>query len=199
VGLYVITVANGQTSITASNISVYSGAPFLTQKLFNLMTQTGTLTLDNLDVTGTATLDKLDVTGTLTLDKLDVPGTATLDKLDVTGTATIPPATASDQAVNLGQFPFFAGGDKTNGYVKFPNGIILQWGYLETNGSSSGQVITYPIAFPNAMIISQVSDQSSGMNTGALVNLSRSQGTLYGGPISGRYSPTSAGWIAVGW
>jgi hypothetical protein len=37
VGLYVITVANGQTSITASNISVYPGASFLTNKLFNLM------------------------------------------------------------------------------------------------------------------------------------------------------------------
>lgn len=38
VGLYVITVANGQTSITSSSISVYAGAPFLSQKLFNLMT-----------------------------------------------------------------------------------------------------------------------------------------------------------------
>lgn len=60
VGLYVITVAEGQTSITASNISVYSGAPFLTQKLFGLMNESAPI--------------------------------------------TIAPATASDQAVNLGQF-----------------------------------------------------------------------------------------------
>lgn len=38
VGLWVITVANGQTSITSSSISVYPGAPFLSQKLFGLMT-----------------------------------------------------------------------------------------------------------------------------------------------------------------
>lgn len=40
-GLYVITVASGQTSITASNIAVYPGAPFLSQKLFGLMNGTG--------------------------------------------------------------------------------------------------------------------------------------------------------------
>jgi hypothetical protein len=36
VGLYAVTVANGQTAITAANISVVSGAPFLTQTLLQL-------------------------------------------------------------------------------------------------------------------------------------------------------------------
>ena len=156
VGLWVITVANGQTSITSSSISAYAGAPFLSQKLFNLMNG---------------------------------------------GPITIPNATASDQPVALGQFPFSvgAGASQSTGYIKFPNGIILQWGYILTNGSSSGQTVTYPIAFPNAMFISEAGDQGKNMNTGSLSNLSNSQGTVYGGTSAGTYSDTSLGWIAVGY
>ncbi len=45
-GLYVITVASGQTSITASNIAIYTGAPFLSQKLYSLMSG-GAVTVGN--------------------------------------------------------------------------------------------------------------------------------------------------------
>ena len=116
------------------------------------------------------------------------------------GIMSIPNASAPNQPVALGQFPFSvgAGANQSTGYIKFPNGIILQWGYIVTNGSSSGQTVTYPIAFPNAMFISEVSDQASGMNTGALVNLSNSQGTAYGGTPDA-YVATNLGWIAVGY
>ena len=117
------------------------------------------------------------------------------------GIMSIPNATADNQPVALGQFPFSvgAGANQSTGYIKFPNGIILQWGFLKTNGSSSGQTVTYPIAFPNAMFISEVSDQGSGMNTGALANLSNSQGTAYAGTAASTYSATGLGWIAVGY
>jgi hypothetical protein len=117
------------------------------------------------------------------------------------GIMSIPNATADNQPVALGQFPFSvgAGANQSTGYIKFPNGIILQWGFINTNGSSSGQTVTYPIAFPNAMFISEVSDQGSGMHTGALSNLSNSQGTVYGGPSAGTYSATDLGWIVVGY
>ena len=115
------------------------------------------------------------------------------------GQTVVAPATQNNAAVQLGQFAQVFGANNTNGYVKLPNGWIFQWGYLLTNGSSSGQVITYPIAFPNAMIISQVSDQGSGMNTGSLVNLSNSQGTLYAGSAAKTYATTDAGWCALGY
>ena len=117
------------------------------------------------------------------------------------GIMSIPNASAPNQPVALGQFPFSvgAGANQSTGYIKFPNGIILQWGFIKTNGSSSGQTVTYPIAFPNAMFISEVSDQASGMNTGALVNLSNSQGTAYAGSASNTYASTNLGWIAVGY
>ncbi|OOH80799.1 hypothetical protein [Leptospirillum ferriphilum] len=47
IGLWVITVPYGATSITSSNISAYSGAPFLTQKLFGLMNESVPLTIPN--------------------------------------------------------------------------------------------------------------------------------------------------------
>lgn len=78
-GLYVITVASGQTSITASNIAIYTGAPFLSQKLFNLMNESGTLILNGLIVSD-------------------------IISANVTGDLTIPNATASNNPVALGQF-----------------------------------------------------------------------------------------------
>jgi len=38
----------------------------------------------------------------------------------------------------------------TNGYVKLPNGLIMQWGRTDTYGNS--QTITLPIAFPTAIL-----------------------------------------------
>jgi len=40
-----------------------------------------------------------------------------------------------------------------NGYVKFPNGLILQWGKSTVNVSEAGWVldvsVTFPVQFPN--------------------------------------------------
>lgn len=47
IGLWVITVPYGATSITSSNISTYPGAPFLTQKLFGLMNESSPITIPN--------------------------------------------------------------------------------------------------------------------------------------------------------
>lgn len=36
-----------------------------------------------------------------------------------------------------------------NGYTKYPNGLIVQWGF-NTRVGSSAQTVTFPLAFPNA-------------------------------------------------
>ena len=51
-----------------------------------------------------------------------------------------------------------------NGYVKFSNGLILQWGYSET------RAITFPIAFPNkvfAILAIPKTTSTSATATGA--------------------------------
>jgi hypothetical protein len=42
------------------------------------------------------------------------------------------------------------GGSHTAGYIRYENGLIMQWGYHHIGGASDG-TISYPIAFPNAV------------------------------------------------
>src|SRR5574344_1581347 len=39
----------------------------------------------------------------------------------------------------------------TNGYQKLSNGLIIQW--INASASSSGSTVTYPISFPNAVLL----------------------------------------------
>lgn len=56
-------------------------------------------------------------------------------------------ATLSNHAVNFGQFPIVLGG---NGYIKLPNGFILQWGTGEV--AEGGTSFFFPIAFPSVCL-----------------------------------------------
>lgn len=62
----------------------------------------------------------------------------------------------------------------TDGYVKLPGGIILQWGEVSVNGNSTA-TITWPLAFPNACIQAVIShgyDGSTGSDSlAAIYNL----------------------------
>lgn len=90
----------------------------------------------------------------------------TIDVVDLTvsGTAIVPPATASNQAVNLGQF---IGSLVGNGYFKFPNGLIIQWAPTPTTSSTSPYTaaVIFPIAFPNDVLRIVASDVGSGVDT----------------------------------
>ena len=77
----------------------------------------------------------------------------------------------------------------TNGYVKFTNGLIIQWGY---NGSNTN--ITFPISIPNNVfapfITVQYTSNSSGYDsinsiskTGIVLNASHSGVNRYWGAI----------------
>lgn len=60
---------------------------------------------------------------------------------------------SDNQPVNFGQFNKSL---DVNGWQKLPSGLIIQWGRV--NSSTSGpQTVTYPIAFPNALLSAQIS------------------------------------------
>lgn len=121
VPLYNIEVAYGQTVLSQSDITVASGAPFLSQKLFSLMNGSGTVDVPALTASGLITAnDGIDVTaGAITAGgglsvpsgqtatvagTLSVTGTETVSgTLDVTGTLTVQNATANNEPVALGQ------------------------------------------------------------------------------------------------
>ena len=53
-----------------------------------------------------------------------------------------------------------------NGYVKFSNGLILQWGFLSGGGSAS-YTWTYPQSFKSAVFSIQLAMRSGGSNNAA--------------------------------
>lgn len=83
-----------------------------------------------------------------------------------------------------------------NGYVKFANGLILQWGNASGNASNNSNNTNFPIAFSSAcfaMCISQAVDASGNNYIGASRVKSTSKVGFVWGTNSGRCF-----WIAIG-
>ena len=124
------------------------------------------------------------------------------------GPTIVAPATADNEAVNLGQFPVSVAG---NGYQKFPSGLIVQWGVysLSTPASgSTGYSITFPITFPNGVFVVGCGNQWNGAGGNAPINLVNNNLPISGATsgIAAVYENTAAGtaavdlpWIAVGY
>jgi hypothetical protein len=73
----------------------------------------------------------------------------------LTGTPTAPTAANGTATTQIATTAFVnpASSTGTNGYIKFANGLILQWGYAQGSGTSPAiVVVTFPIAFPNAWL-----------------------------------------------
>ena len=50
-----------------------------------------------------------------------------------------------------------------NDYIMLPGGVILQWGFTAVNGTANAvTTITFPIAFPNALLRAMVTYASTG-------------------------------------
>lgn len=92
--------------------------------------------------------------------------------------------------------PYTAATDTTevslaeDGYIKFPSGLILQWGFDVTTGSPRS--VTFPTAFPTACV-NWVATQSSAAyiieaasisTTGATLRVYDSSGGLLTGSVS---------------
>lgn len=93
-----------------------------------------------------------------------------------------------------------------NGYIKFDNGLLMQWGYK--TASSTGTNTTYtPIAFYNATYVPVITyyEPGNGMNivTGLIINKQASYFTIRSRYTVGDSNGTGAGtndfyWVAVG-
>ncbi|MGF7164844.1 hypothetical protein FHW04_001169 [Pantoea sp. AN62] len=95
------------------------------------------------------------------------------------GPQQVAPATQSNQAVNLGQFTLLSG---DAGYMKFPNGVILQWGSasIAGGGGANGALnVNYPVAFPNNFFqaVAVPRDLSGGTTAGNTIYLNFQTGT----------------------
>ena len=55
-----------------------------------------------------------------------------------------------------------------NGYVKFSNGLIMQWGYATGSWGSSGTTVTFALAFPvECKIAFNITNATDTKTTGA--------------------------------
>lgn len=82
-----------------------------------------------------------------------------------------------------------------NGYVKFANGLILQWGTNAAASSSSGETISYPLAFSSAVysvaIVPEGGNQASKWGVSSITTSNFKYYRIDG-------SPTGSRWLAIG-
>ena len=101
------------------------------------------------------------------------------------------------QAVDLSSFAKSLG---SNGYQKLPGGLIIQWGSVMTNASGFAAV-TFPVAFPVAVLSSTASFSSTGVIANmAVVGANNPSGmNVYLSNTSGTGVAGSVMWLAVGY
>ncbi|KVC85472.1 gp53-like domain-containing protein [Burkholderia ubonensis] len=99
--------------------------------------------------------------------------------------------------LSLGDFGSSIG---TNGYQKFPNGLIIQWGTFACGAATSGS-ITYPIAFTTTALCMQICsyNDSHGTNEIAWLTTSASIKTTLTFGAANTNSASSVRWMAIGY
>ena len=109
------------------------------------------------------------------------------------GPTIVAPATASNQAVNLGQFPASLSG---NGYQKLASGLIIQWGGYAPADADTVYDVTLPIAFPTggtALLVTPGVDSTTvATGQGYFVNSS----TI---GLIGNTASVTLNWLAIGY
>ncbi|WP_244122198.1 gp53-like domain-containing protein [Burkholderia latens] len=104
----------------------------------------------------------------------------------------------SAQIGSSSQFSFLLA---TSGYQKLPSGLIIQWG-LANLATGNGDVVTLPLAMPNAILRIVSSDFGGGCNqTSSALNGSSKSSFLGYGKSPGSNTPTSTSYsyICIGY
>lgn len=104
------------------------------------------------------------------------------------------------KAVAIGQFVHSLGSLGTPGYVKLPDGVIIQWGNVVT--SPGGAVaVTFPIAFPGAAAALVTGTGAAAAAVTSFDTLSSAGFNMNGWTSStgARVAIANAWWIAIGY
>lgn len=82
----------------------------------------------------------------------------------------------------------------TSGYQKLPGGLIIQWGYLASPGTSG--TITFPLSFPNTLLsITPGQGAAVAGNNGLAFNISGNTSTI----TYAQSASTAFCWLAIGY
>jgi hypothetical protein len=156
VGLFVVSVAYGQTAINSAAITQYPGAPFVTPT-------TGLAPLNSPSFTGTPLVptpvqgaNNNQIANTAFIQAL-LAAFAQLNSPTFTGTPTAPnvPTATNNNQIATTNFArslinaLFTGSYSSSGYMNL-NGLIIQWGQaVGPSASGSTSTFTFPTTFPN--------------------------------------------------
>lgn len=91
----------------------------------------------------------------------------------------------------------WAASKNTSGYVKFPNGFIIQWGEVYVGANATGYK-SFPIAFPTACISVQVTHKTTATNWDKVCvagNYTRTSCTI----ANGETVNSMINWVALGY
>ena len=87
----------------------------------------------------------------------DTSGSITLAAPTVSGSNTITlPASTGNALVDV------ARSLANPGYVRFSNGLIMQWGTISATGNTT-TTVTYPLAFPTGTLSAQITIEQAGV------------------------------------
>ena len=109
------------------------------------------------------------------------------------GQTIVAPATANNQAVNLGQFPASL---SANGYQKLASGLIIQWGRYTAADADTVYDVTVPIAFPTGGKALLVTPYDSGTTVLAGQGYFANSSTI---GLVANAANTILSWLAIGY
>lgn len=92
-------------------------------------------------------------------------------------------------------FNNFVNSKATNGYTYLPNGLIMQWG-LQSSVGSGGSTVTFPVAFPNALLSVMLTPTASASVMAGCTNFTTTNFFI---SYSGSPETRDWRWIAIGY
>ncbi len=101
-------------------------------------------------------------------------------------------ATTATEAVALGQFGSLL---SANGYQRLPSGLIVQWGSGVCSVLQTAQSFSFPITFPNALLLPVAGSLSLNSYGGCVVSFSTTSSiSLFSSNSGGAVSYVAFGW-----
>lgn len=148
----------------------------------NVLTVTGTTAITSFGTASSGTTRTITFSGALVLTynatSLILPGSVNI--------TTIAGDTAVFESLGSGNWrcisytvgnvsPVYGNSLTAAGYQKLPGGLIMQWGSYTTTTNEGTTAVTYPIAFPTAVLNVQVSEERTDPSSGAAEIMAQSR------------------------
>ena len=95
----------------------------------------------------------------------------------------------------------FLASKSANGYSYLPNGLIVQWGIMNTiNSETSGTLFNFPIAFPNAVYLINATARgvAGGAECAEVYSVTNTNARILSVNGSGTSLSSAMNWLAIG-